>query len=255
MGMFGLFKPTLPIADEQRRWVDESFTRLSRLLGAQRMLNAHVYLPTREDFPDPYDRSEAALEALFLRVADGMRVDPETIVLELFSETSDISRSLVPFGSSNTAGAGGLYYHDPAEKTRIAINSSKLADSLALVATLAHELGHVILLRPGLVGREEADMEPLNDLLTVFLGFGVFNANAAFQFRQYTNNDSQGWSTQRLGYLSEELFGYGLARFAFERKEAKPGWAKYLSVNVSSYFKRSLAWLQANGSPLVLDGM
>lgn len=253
--MFGLFKTTLPIADGQRRWVDDSFIRLGSLLGAHRMLNARVYLPTAEYFPDRFDRSEAALNAMFLRVAEGMQVDPETIDLELFSETDDITRSLVPFGSSNTNGAGGLYYHDPAEKTRIAINSSKLADPLALVATLAHELGHVILLRPELVGREEKDMEPLNDLLTVFLGFGVFNANAAFQFRQYTNNDSQGWSTQRLGYLSEELFGYGLARFAFERNEAKPEWAKYLSTNISSYFKRSLAWLQANGAPLQFEGM
>jgi len=41
---------------------------------------------------------------------------------------------------------------------------------MTLVAVLAHELGHVILLRPGLVDREEANMEPLNDLLTVFPG-------------------------------------------------------------------------------------
>ena len=90
----------------------------------------------------------------------------------------------------------------------------------------------------------------MNDLLTVFLGFGVFNANAAFQFHQYTKNDSQGWSTRRLGYLSEELFGYALARFAFERKEENPEWAKYLTTNVSTYFKRSLAWLRTNGSPV-----
>jgi hypothetical protein len=116
-------------------------------------------------------------------------------------------------------------------------------------------LGHVILLRPGLVDRDEKDMEPMTDTVTVFLGFGVFNANSAFQFRQYTNNESQGWSTQRLGYLSEEAFGYSLARFAFERGERKPAWASYLTTNVSVYFKRSLAWLQTNGEPLGLDRM
>jgi hypothetical protein len=120
------------------------------------------------------------------------------------------------------------------------------------VATLAHELGHVILLRPGLVDRDEEDMEPLNDLLTVYLGFGVFNANAVFQFRQYTNNETQGWSVRRLGYLSEQLFGYALARFAFERKERKPDWAKHLTTNISTYFKRSSEWLEANGNPLPL---
>jgi hypothetical protein len=96
-------------------------------------------------------------------------------------------------------------------------------------------------------------MEPLTDLVTVFLGFGVFNANAAFQFKQYTNSDSQGWSTQRLGYLSEEMFGYSLARFAFERGELNPDWASYLSTNVSVYFKRSLAWLKTNGTRILVD--
>jgi hypothetical protein len=54
-----------------------------------------------------------------------------------------------------------------------------------LVATLAHELGHIILLRPGLIKRTKEDMEPLNDLLTIFLGFGIFTANAAFRFEQH----------------------------------------------------------------------
>ena len=57
-----------------------------------------------------------------------------------------------------------------------------MKDPVALVATLAHELGHVILLRPGLVDRDDPDMEQLNDLLMVFLGFGIFTANSAFRF-------------------------------------------------------------------------
>ena len=90
---------------------------------------------------------------------------------------------------------------------------------MTLVAVLAHELGHVILLRPGLVDRKDPDMEPLNDLLTVFLGFGIFTANAAFRFEQHSDNRSQGWSARRTGYLSEQQFGYSLARFAYERGE------------------------------------
>jgi len=54
-------------------------------------------------------------------------------------------------------------------------------------------------------------MEPLTDLLTVFLGFGVFTANAAFRIEQHQDGRSQGWSARRQGYLSEEEFGYALA--------------------------------------------
>ena len=82
---------------------------------------------------------------------------------------------------------------------------------------------------------------------TNLYGFGVFNANAVFQFQQYTGYDRQGWSTRRLGYLSEEQFGYALARFAVERGEGKPAWARYLGTNVGSYWKRSMGWLGAEG--------
>jgi len=125
----------------------------------------------------------------------------------------------------------------------IAVRSSKLKNPLAVVATMAHELAHVILLGGNLVDRESQDMEPLTDLTTVFLGLGIFTANAAAQFEQHQDGRSQGWSMQRLGYLSEEMYGYALAKFAFERGEKQPDWKKYLSTNVAAYFKRSSKWL------------
>jgi hypothetical protein len=125
---------------------------------------------------------------------------------------------------------------------------------MALVAVLAHELGHIILLRPALVDRKDPDMEPLNDLLTVFLGFGIFTANAAFRFEQHSDNTSQGWSARHLGYLSEEQFGYALARFAYERGEGRPAWSSFLSTNVASYLKRSAAWLISRHEPRLFPG-
>lgn len=244
--MFGLFKSSLPITEEQRLWIDESFTRLADLLGHDRMLDATVMLPTQEHFPDLYDGTERSLHLMFARVAEHMRVNPTQVNLQLFTDTNNLSRDILPLSFGQSSGAGGVYFHSPGAKIQIAVNESKLQDPLALVATLAHELGHVILLRPGLVDRESADMEPLNDLLTVYLGMGVFNANAAFQFRQYTDNEKQGWSVQRLGYLPETMFGYALARFALERGEVKPVWATYLSTNVGAYLKQSAAWLKAN---------
>ena len=215
-------------------------------------MGATVMLPIAEHFPDVYDRSEEAVGKMFYRIAERMAVDPESIDLDLFDDTGNVTSTLMPFVSGETASAAGLYSHHEETRTYVLINTSQLKTPESLVATIAHEIGHVILLRPGLVGGDEEDMEPLNDLLTVFLGFGVFNANAAFQFKQFTNNDSQGWSTRRLGYLSQEMFGYALARFAFERSEFKPEWAKYLTTNVAVYFRKSAAWLIANGSPLGL---
>ena len=247
--MFGITNAKLPVTSEQQLWVDRSFIRLAALVGSNRLLQATVVLPTPEHFPDVYDGSENALRRMFDRVATQMQVDPAEVELTLFASGDGITRELVPFYSGKSAGAAGLYYHDPSDRPRISINEAQLKDPMSLVATLAHELGHIMLLRPGLVDRDDPDMEPLNDLLIIFLGFGVFTANSAFRFEQHADYRSQGWSTRRLGYLSEEQLGYALARFAFERGEVKPAWISFLSTNIAAYFKRSAGWLAKQKGP------
>src|ERR1700722_16268255 len=105
MDMFGLFKPALPISNEDKDWVDGSFLRLARILGAERMLEAHVYLPTPEDFPDRYDGSEDAMGAMFNRVARGLKVDVSSVVVDVFNDTAEVTQSLVRFGSGVNDGA------------------------------------------------------------------------------------------------------------------------------------------------------
>jgi hypothetical protein len=95
------------------------------------------------------------------------------------------------------------------------------------------------------------DHEPLTDLLTVFLGLGVFTGNAVFSFRQWTDAFSQGWQTERRGYMSEEMFGYALALFAWVRGEQHPAWSKHLEGNVRDYFKGGLKYLEKTGDTLL----
>lgn len=246
--MFGLGSPKLPISCEHQIWVDDCFRRLAGLLGARRLLEATVVLPTPEHFPDPYDRSEQALRSMFDRVAGLMQIDPKKVELTVFAREHDMTRSLVPFFRGSHSGASGLYI-DEAEKPHISVDEGLLKDPVALVGVLAHEIGHIILLRPGLVRRDDPDMETLTDLLTVFLGFGVFSANSAFYFEQHNHYDSQGWSARRLGYVPEEVYGYALARFAYERGENKPRWASFLCANVAAYLKRSASWLSSRNEP------
>lgn len=248
-GVFGLSKPKCPVSLEQKQWIDDSFIRLAGLVGVDRLLQATVVLPTANHFPDPYDGTEIALQRMFHRVATQMQVNPADVDVTLFASGDDMAQNLLPFYSASTSGAAGLYHHAPADKSHISINETELKDPMALVAVLAHELGHIILLRPGLVERDDPNMEPLNDLLTVFLGFGIFTANSAFRFEQHTDYQTQGWSARRLGYLSEEQFGYALARFAFERGERKPAWTSFLSTNIASYLRRSADWLADKREP------
>lgn len=85
----------------------------------------------------------------------------------------------------------------------------------------------------------------MTDLATVFLGLGVITANAAFQFTQWTEASTQGWRVRRAGYLSEPLWGYALARFAWERGETSPKWAGELEGNTGVFFRHSANWMKA----------
>ena len=249
--MFGS-KPKLPIAEEDRLWVDDGFNRLSRMLGRQRMTEAKVILPDAEHFPDQYDKNAKAAEKMFCRICDYMKVNRSLVDLEIFPDTMAELSKILPYWKGSHDGCAGVYFHpeDESKKMVVAIRHSQLEDPLSLVATLAHELGHVILLGGGVMEHSVKDMEPMTDLLTVFLGFGIFNANCAARFLKWQNERQQGWSMKRLGYLPEDIYGYALARFARERNERRPEWARHLSTNVRSYFKKSAEWLEANEKKL-----
>ena len=238
------FQPKLPVSVEQSGWVDGGFERLAQILGRERMLNAQVVLPNVECFPDPYNGTEMSLDLLFRRVCNYMLFDPNRVELEVRADQIASLRNKTPFWQGKSSQPAGLYSSSP-DKSRfvIAIGDSLLKDPLAVVATLAHELAHAILLGGKLIDPSMEDMEPFTDLSTVYLGFGVFSANAAIRFEQHQDYGAQGWSVQRLGYLPQEVYGYALAKFALERGEGRPEWAKHLSTNVRAYFKRSHKWI------------
>ncbi len=87
-------------------------------------------------------------------------------------------------------------------------------------------------------------------MLTVFLGLGIFTANAAFRFNQWQDGQMQGWSTQRSGYLTEPEWGYALACYAWVRGEAAPDWAEHLVDGVRLPLRESLRCFEQNGPGL-----
>jgi hypothetical protein len=244
--MFG-FGLKLPVTEEERLWVDDGFRRLSKLLGSSRLQNATVILPTDEFFPDPWDSSEAALKRLFSRVCGYMDVNPSKVEVEIIPDASEMLEVLPAYSMGRESSPAGLHFGgNEEERPLVALRRSLLKDPLAAVATLAHELSHVILLDGGHLQREDEEMEPLTDLATVYLGLGIFTANASRNFRKFQNDRMEGWSMSRLGYLPETVFGYSLARFARERGEWEPEWSKYLSTNLRAWFRQSERWLEKN---------
>jgi hypothetical protein len=83
---------------------------------------------------------------------------------------------------------------------------------------MAHELGHFLIhgFSSPAPGGDEAQ-EPATDVCAVFLGFGVFTANAAFRFQGLDRGVMQGWRFRRLGYLGQRPLSYAQAIFLYAK--------------------------------------
>ena len=247
-GFFGKKSTKCPIDADQRRWIDARFNWLLGQFGSNAPQTAPVVLPTPEFFPDEFKGEPEDVPAMFARVANYMGVDAGKFSLYLYSENEQ--RRFPGLGLISSGGTAGLY-HQPAAETdqsTIGFELSQLRDPTSLVATMAHEIGHELLLGQGRVSPEDNDHEPLTDLLTIFRGFGVFTANSTLQDRSWSDGMWSGWETKRLGYLDQRMIGYALAKFAFARHEVSPAWQKHIRPDVRQPMKESLRVLAVEAS-------
>ena len=235
----GWFTPRCPVNAVEQQWIEESFDWLVGQFGEQ-VTAGPVILPTSDYFPGSYSGALEDIERICTQVCQHMGVDAGSVRLEIIDETvgtdfgGGYPRAQVP-----TTGTAGHYVYEDGHHM-ITLEQAQTHDPMVLIATLAHELGHARLLGEGRISPSRRDGEPLTDLATVALGLGVFTANASFDFVQ----DNRGWRTGRLGYLTEQMFGYALAWYARRRGERQPEWAAYLDVNPAGYVKAGLRFLE-----------
>ncbi len=234
--MFGLFAPACPAETAEKAWVERRLRWLADRLGHDRMRGAPAVTPTDAFFPDPYRPDEAGARACLDRVCGYMGVDHRLLILTVLPD-------------EEMPGAAGLYERrGPRGRARVWVAASQLADPASLLATLAHEVAHEVLLGGGVLTADVPDHEPLTDLATVFLGLGVFPANATLRESHWNYGGTySGWSIGRQGYLSAVAFGYALAVWAYVRGEADPAWAAHLRPDARGAVRKGLRYLAKTG--------
>jgi len=229
--------PKPPISEAERAWIEGRFNWLTKEFGPKRLLTAPLILPTSAFFPSTYHGTEAELVTIMARVAEFMDIDPGLLRLNFYVDSHP------KFEGQWNHGTAGLYLESDGYFD-IWLEASKLEDPLGVVATVAHEIGHVILLGQRRVSPDEEDHELLTDLVTVFMGMGIFSANSVIQEGYWWRGISSGWSMARQGYMSMNMHGYALALYALARSDLRPRWASYLRPDVRSALKQSLRFIQ-----------
>jgi len=218
-------------------WFVAEFGR-GRLLG-------EVVLPTDDYFPGVYEGSRGDVAAVFGRLCEHMGIDPARVELEHDDSADDGNEELSAEVSIHAQAEGAAGHHRMrGDRSVVSIRSDQARRPTALVATIAHELGHALLVGERRISPERKDHEPLTDLLTIYFGLGIFGANAAFEYAQEIRGRYAYARTSRLGYLTEPMYGYALARYAWLRGEKDPDWSTYLDTNPRTYLKRGLRYLR-----------
>jgi hypothetical protein len=230
-------------------WLFDVFAWLLEETGGYHAFRARakLVLPTDEFFPVSanLERHDLAL-ALFTAAREHAGLAGRPCKLIPHEEGPAIRDLLgdVPYGESSNERAAGAFHGAAATEGLISYAPSGLRDPEAFVATMAHELGHYIIhsFSGPAPGGEEA-REPATDICAIFLGFGVFTANAAFRFEQHQTAFTQGWSYRRLGYLGERPLSYSLAIFLALRGLDVRAVAGKLRDNPYGYVKTALKHL------------
>ncbi|HYF33130.1 MAG TPA: hypothetical protein VD993_18525 [Chitinophagaceae bacterium] len=219
--------------------------------GEEKILSVRTLLPIQQDFPFRFDGSEGTAYSALNIVANQMEVNPTDIVINFFDERfleirGDTGQVIFTQPYEDELYAAGLYHGKNEQgKFEIDVERGQLTVPEHLVSTLAHEIAHIKILGEERLSDND---ELLTDLVTVFFGLGIFNANAAFRF--FSAADKWGYSKQ--GYLTQQEWGYALAIYAYIRGEKGPEWSKYLTPGVKSDYKKSEAFIYNNTDKILV---
>jgi hypothetical protein len=255
MGWFSP-SPICPLEPDRKASIDRQIAWLVSQFGRESIRQATVVMPTREFFPRAEDVTDAGIDDTFRRACSYMGLPPESVALCLYEEDQPPLAQYQTHWESS--GAAGLFAAAAAAtggpRFYVALRVDHLAHPGRLIAVLVHELAHARL-HGRLTGFEaELERERLTDLATVFLGLGLFTANAIIYEAKGHNPWIEGAYSMvgRLGYLQAPEFGYALGVFAWLRQEPSPTWGRYLRKDVKVPFEQTLAFLarqQAQGVP------
>ena len=98
--------------------------------------------------------------------------------------------------------------------------------------------------------KDDLDAEWVTDLLPVYLGLGIFTANATLREKTERQGRHSWWTLSRRGYLNSCMIGYALALFAWVRGEHRPEWAGFLRLDAADTLVGGLRYLVASEDSL-----
>ena len=239
-------KPLL--SEEDALFQRECFKWLLTYFGGDAFYKEiQLVLPTREFFPATLDSNESAAKTTFAQVSKHAGMGKWPVNLEAQEEDPNLHIAPTLVIRNIEQNPLGTFSANEENDAVITYNPKIISDPAQMIATFAHELSHYLTAtaqEPPPGGWD--NWEFATDIGAIFLGFGIFMANSAFNFSQYSGPDAIGWQTSGGGYLTEAEYSYALAMF-LRLKEIPPKKAfPHCDTNIKKHLKRALKELDSS---------
>ncbi|ODB99325.1 hypothetical protein A3197_14440 [Candidatus Thiodiazotropha endoloripes] len=240
--MWNPFRKKPLLTEQDTRFQIECYRWLLTHFGGNDFYKeAQLVLPTSDYFPSIVDSNESAAQTTLKQVMKYAGLENWPVTLQVQEEDPNLRVAPTLTVQNVEQSPLGTFSVNENNQATITYNPKLTDDPTQMVATFAHELSHYLTgtaPEPPPGGWE--NWEFATDIGATFLGFGIFQANAAFNFRQHASVDAVGWQTSGGGYLTEAEHSYALAIF-LRLKGLEPEIAfPHCDVNVKGYIKRAL---------------
>ncbi len=244
--MLSLFKAKKILDDGEREWLIDSFLWALQNFDSE-LFQHHTQLILANDqfFPDqPADPNEMAQQIL-QRIQEYSAMQQWPCVAQPIHCESDLKPAPHIHIENALRGSEANISVENDDAIYIPYEPNALRQPDALIAAMAQNLA-VLLSRAIPVpppGGEEF-RGPATDLLAIFLGFGLFMTNNAFNIQRGCSSCS-GPSVKMMGELTEEQMCYALAIFCQLKSIDNSHVLPHLKKNLRKLFKQARSEIQS----------
>jgi len=245
-----------PVVDaDTAAWHVENFQWLARQFGGAAFTQTKLVLPKPGFFISDGEQGHALALRIFTQVKRYCSMDDWDV--ELVADDNALARDLPPSLAFNGRSRYALgTFGTSGTAVQITYVPALLRHPERLIATFAHELAHYLLA----TAREpppcaDDEHEFLTDLTAVFLGFGVFLANARFQHETYSDGAMHGWRIGHSGYLPEADLIFALALFLQVRGLPTGDACACLKPHLAGLLRRAMSQVTAEDIGGIRDAL
>ena len=242
--IFGKPKPSVTPVDKE--WIEEAFLWFEEQYSRDFLKNLRIVEPTKEFFDHTFTGTEEDAHYSLTKCMELMQIKGANVELFFFAESpmefedEGIVATHSPEGfGTEDQNAIGKYSQLDSNTFEIGIELKQLKTPQNLIATIVHELSHLMLLGEG---RLEGNNEELTDLNCIALGFGIFSGNSIFNFQQWQGNSHGGWQVNRQGYIPEQVAAYAMAIFN-NYQNNQTNWSRHLNNGIRKMYEKNVKYL------------